>query len=92
MQPILDDDRQVIVMDSVCHDARMAYAVMAEQAGAPHVLMRPALSRDGNQWCALYGDNLQDGVGGFGDSPAEAMADVDKNCQAKLAQPAGGGE
>jgi hypothetical protein len=71
MQPILDDDRQVIVMDSVCHDARMAYAVMAEQ---------------------LYGDNLQDGVGGFGDSPAEAMADFDKNWHAKLAQPAGGGE
>jgi hypothetical protein len=32
---------------------------------------------DGNQWCALYGDNLQDGVCGFGDSPAAAMQDFD---------------
>lgn len=40
---------------------------------APHVLMRPSISIDGNQWCALYGENLQDGVAGFGDSPALAM-------------------
>jgi len=36
---------------------------------SPHVLMRPKLSIDGDQWCALYGENLQDGVAGFGDSP-----------------------
>ena len=28
---------------------------------------------DGNQWCALYGENIQEGVCGFGDSPAEAV-------------------
>lgn len=44
-----------------------------------HVLMRPALSVDGKQWCALYGENLQDGCAGFGDTPAAAMADFDKN-------------
>ena len=41
--------------------------------------MRPKISIDGNQWCVLYGDNLQDGVAGFGNSPAEAMNDFDKN-------------
>ena len=45
----------------------------------PAVLFRPAISLDGNMWCALYGDNLQDGVAGFGRSPEEAMADFDKN-------------
>lgn len=44
----------------------------------PSVWMRPKLSIDGNQWCALYGDNLQDGVAGFGDSPALAMHAFDK--------------
>jgi len=48
-------------------------------ANKPHVFMRPAISIDGNQWCALYGKNLQDGVCGFGDTPAEAMSDFDKN-------------
>lgn len=46
---------------------------------SPHVLMRPAVYPDGNMWCALYGENLQDGVCGFGETPAAAMADFDKN-------------
>lgn len=45
---------------------------------APHVLMRPRIGIDGNQWCALYGEDLQNGVAGFGDSPALAMAAFDK--------------
>lgn len=47
-------------------------------AERPSYMLRPRLSLDGNQWCALYGDNLQDGVYGFGDSPALAFADFDK--------------
>jgi hypothetical protein len=45
----------------------------------PSVLYRPKLFIDGNKWCALYGDNLQDGVAGFGDSPEKAMEDFNKN-------------
>jgi hypothetical protein len=50
---------------------------------APHTRMRPAIFPDGNMWCALYGVNLQEGVAGFGKTPAEACADFDKNwsCQ-----------
>ena len=28
---------------------------------------------DGNLWCALLGNNLQEGLGGFGNTPAEAL-------------------
>ena len=52
----------------------------------PAAIFRPMLSVDGNQWCALYGDNLQDGVAGFGDSPSLAMVDFDKNWLAKLGE------
>lgn len=31
--------------------------------------------RDGNQWCAGIGINLQEGVFGFGDSPHDAYND-----------------
>ncbi len=31
------------------------------------------ISLDGDKWCALVGDNLQDGVGGFADSPVDAI-------------------
>jgi len=34
--------------------------------------------KDGNQWCYLYGDNLQEGIAGFGDSIYDAMIDFYK--------------
>ncbi len=45
----------------------------------PSSRLRPALSIDGNKWMAMYGLDLQQGVGGFGDTPEEAMLDFDKN-------------
>jgi hypothetical protein len=55
-----------------------------EKMGNPSVLYRPHLSIDGDQWCALYGENLQDGVAGFGSSPYEAMLNFDENWYRKL--------
>ncbi len=43
----------------------------------PSVLFKPALTQDGNQWCMLYGENLQTGVAAFGKTPAEAAAAFD---------------
>lgn len=31
------------------------------------------LTKDGDQWCALFGEDLQVGVAGFGDTRAEAV-------------------
>lgn len=44
----------------------------------PAYLYRPRLFIDGDQWCALYGDNLQEGVAGFGKTPVEAYLAFDK--------------
>jgi len=33
---------------------------------------------DGNQWCVLLGANLQEGIAGFGDTPATACKAFDK--------------
>lgn len=52
--------------------------------GLPHVIYKPNLSIDGNQWCALYGENLQEGVAGFGDSPIEALHAFDAEFISKL--------
>lgn len=56
----------------------------ASEHDRPSVLLRPSLCIEGNQWCALYGEDLQAGVAGFGDSPALAFADFDRNWMAKL--------
>jgi hypothetical protein len=62
------------------------YVTAAYEQQRPSAIYRPRLSIDGNQWCALYGDNLQDGVAGFGDSPALAMEAFDKAWKEKLQQ------
>ena len=50
----------------------------------PSVMYHPKIFIDGNQWCALYGENLQDGVAGFGDSPDLAMRAFDNAWCEKL--------
>ena len=38
-------------------------------------LLKPKLYQDGNQWCCLYGENIQEGITGFGDTPHLAILD-----------------
>ncbi len=59
------------------------YAAACETNTA-HIAMRPRIYIDGDQWCALYGENVQDGIAGFGKSPYEAMMDFDRSYFGKL--------
>jgi hypothetical protein len=72
-------------MSDLSNDAYIVRVAIIEEAAsiraaltAPHVIYKPALYPDGTKWCALFGDDLMSGVAGFGDTPAEAMADFDK--------------
>ena len=38
-------------------------------------ILKPSLQKDGNQWCVLYGEDLQVGIAGFGNSPHLAIMD-----------------
>lgn len=49
----------------------------ALEAKRPFMLLRPRISIDESQWCVLYGENIQDGVTGFGTTPHEASIDFD---------------
>lgn len=60
------------------------FSIAASEMQRPSVLYRPSLFVDGGHWCALYGENLQDGVAAFGASPAEAMIEFDKAWASKL--------
>jgi hypothetical protein len=89
----LSEEWQQVTANGIIHAAtQMAQEIVAFSTD-PHVLMRPKVFIDGNQWCALYGDNLQDGVAGFGKYPGAAMVDFNKNWYASLAgETAGKGE
>lgn len=53
-------------------EALLAAAIEAQEFNLVR-LLRPRIFIDGNQWCVLHGQNLQDGVAGFGDSPILAV-------------------
>lgn len=57
--------------------AQEAIATVQREMIRPSVMFRPRLSIDGNMWCALYGENLQEGVAGFGSSPEAACCAFD---------------
>lgn len=71
------------------HQSRMNAAIQAEEL-AIFAALRPRIFIDGNQWCVLYGDNLQDGVAGFGDSPMLAVYDFNNSWSEKLSEKTGG--
>ena len=58
-----------------CEEATHSFSAMR----APHVLLKPHFGKCGNQYSFLLGDNLAEGVSGFGDTPAKAATDFDKN-------------
>ena len=63
---------QTSFVSQVQHEAAMA-RIAQEQEYSLFAQLRPRLFRDGNHWCVLYGDNIQVGVAGFGDTPQHAI-------------------
>ena len=99
-QPIYDAVRSKIrngdigaAVDAAIRDANIShyvamiaenYRCAAAEQERPCVLFRPKVFVDGGSWCALYGENLQEGVAGFGVSPAEATAAFDAEWHRKM--------
>ena len=80
----MDSSNSNMAANAICFAADMARqeilytaSAIAEAWTRPSVLYKPHLSRDGNAWCVLLGDDLQSGIAGFGSTPAEAMAAFD---------------
>ncbi len=67
-------------LDEAAHSIRNA----TFEQERPFMLLRPRIFQDGDQWCALLGDNLQEGVCAFGDSPSKASYEWDKAWYASI--------
>jgi hypothetical protein len=51
-------------------------------------MLKPALSKDGDQWCVLFGEDLMTGIAGFGDTPHEAILVWNRKWHEKIYRPA----
>lgn len=47
----------------------------SRQGPSPRFSVEVVIEKDGEQWCALAGVDLQQGVAGFGSTPADAIRD-----------------
>ncbi|WP_143192374.1 hypothetical protein [Paenibacillus sp. P32E] len=63
------------IMQDALLNAREYY----ENLNRPSIMLKPQLTIDGDQWCALYGENIQEGIAGFGDTPELAYRNFDEN-------------
>lgn len=68
---------QDTVNNNLTLEAQMNYWALKQDLAIAESL-RPRITKDGNQWCVLYGDNLQEGIAGFGDTPHLAILDFNK--------------
>lgn len=59
------------------HEATMA-VIVADQEFSIMRNVGARIFKDGNAWCCLYGENLQVGIAGFGDTPYKAVLDFNK--------------
>ena len=64
------------------HQSEMNCLVEAEEINLASIL-KPKIFIDGNQWCVLYGENIQDGICGFGETPRLAIFDFNKSFDKK---------
>jgi len=81
---IMDTDMAV---NAICFAAeRVANRIeeLVSNIDRPSVIFKPTLSRDGNKWIALFGDDLQVGVVGVGESPSEAMFHFDNEWDKRI--------
>ena len=68
------ETEQLINQRNIEHQKRLNIIIQTAEYNLFSIL-KPKLYRDGNQWCCLYGEDIQEGICGFGESPYKAIMD-----------------
>lgn len=71
--------------ETLIQQSRQNAAIEAEEMNLV-MLLRPRVFIDGDKWCVLYGENVQDGVAGFGESPILAAYAFNKAWRTKITE------
>ena len=74
----MNGDYEKQCMEQMRHDEEMC--ILEEMRVLKYIsILKPKFSRDGNMYCYLHGDNLHEGIAGFGETAYKAAADFVKN-------------
>ena len=75
---LTDVTQQAFDVSNVVQLAHEAIGRISCEMTRPSAIYRPVLYQDGDSWIALYGEDLQIGVVGCGETPEAAMAAFDQ--------------
>ena len=73
--------------ETLAAEARHNAAIEAQEF-ALIATLRPRIFIDGDRWCVLYGDDVQEGVAGFGGTAREAVYAFNNAWDQRLTAPA----
>ena len=68
---------------TLTEQSRRNTAIEAEEMNLVSIL-RPRVFMDGDRWCVLYGEDLMNGIAGFGETPMLAVYDFNKAWHKKI--------
>jgi hypothetical protein len=74
-----DSNMAMNAISEMCSTIRNVAEETMREYQSPFLMFKAKIYPDGNQWCALYGENIQMGVCGFGDTPYQAQRNFDNN-------------
>lgn len=67
-----EEEIRRIRWDDQIGQSKLNAAIEAEEMNL-FSMLKPQLFKDGDQWCVLYGENIQEGICGFGETPRKAI-------------------
>ena len=73
------DKIDYVNLPAIFQDMQSDFSNATLEMQRPCVVFKPTISIDGDQYCVLLGENLQEGCAGFGETLSKAMYDFDKN-------------
>ena len=63
--------------------SKLNSAIEAEELNK-FALLKPYIFIDGNKWCVMYGEKVQESIRGFGFTPMQAIYDFNKQFDLSL--------
>jgi len=77
-EAVADACRQAFDISHTLAILQQEFCIAAGEMARPSVVYKPTLTPDGDMWCVVLGENLVEGIAGFGKTVAEAMTAFDR--------------
>ncbi len=80
METLLNDNDSANLKSQLSFEAdkehmNRMHIIVEQQEFNLFSIIKPKLYKDGNQWCCLYGEDIMEGIVGFGETPYKAVWD-----------------